>query len=102
MQHAARLRNACEIDGVHIFEDIVNDLRGETNQRICHILSLLTTYPLSLPKFCCKKSEDPGGRENVDRDANEQISVRVGLFCCGGELFCEREIMTLVVKPRQL
>jgi hypothetical protein len=73
MQHAARLRDACEIDGVHIFEDIVDDLRGETNQRICHILSLSLLNPI--PQICCKKPEDPGERENVDRDANEQISV---------------------------
>jgi hypothetical protein len=59
MQHAARLRDACEIDGVHIFEDIVDDLRGETNQRICHILSCaslslsLTLSPLS-EQICCK------------------------------------------------
>jgi hypothetical protein len=61
MQHAARLRDACEIDGVHIFEDIVDDLRGETNQRVCHILSLLTTYPLSLPKIAVKNLKIRGG-----------------------------------------
>ena len=87
MQHAARLRDACEIDGVHIFEDIVDDLRGETNQRICHILSF-ASLSLSLtlsPKFAVKNPKIPGGGEKVDRDANEQISVRFGMFCCGGE-----------------